>query len=111
MSRPPFVRLPSSMPGSKGYSKTLGMMVEVSTQTEFNEVSQQLAALGFTIAQESSEAVIYTKPKRLGAMEVLAIVVGLFFFLIPGLVYMMYWAAKGQPTVCVMKPEGQAASV
>lgn len=104
MSRPPLIRLPQNLPGVSEYDRDLGMVVTVDSQASFDEVCKRLSAVGFTATQDTSDSVVYTKRKKLGPVEVLAIVVGLFMFLLPGLVYMMWWASKGQPTVIVSKP-------
>lgn len=78
-------------------------MIVASSEEDWRHLEMQLVSQGFQKAQDLPDGELFVKPKRLGPVEIFAIVFGLFCFLLPGVMYLMMWSRRGPETLLLRR--------
>ena len=85
------------------FDRHVGSIIQAESADDFQQIELQLLSHGFQRAREVGDGAVFVKPKRLGPTEIFAIVIGLFVFLLPGVLYLMMWSRRPPEMVTVRR--------
>ena len=90
--------LPHKLRTRARFDRHVGTIIETESRSDHQQIALELTSLGFQHERTlDSGDEIFIKPKRLGPLEILAILFGLIFFIVPGALYLIMWSRGRRP--------------